>query len=166
MPRESSVLADICCDFCFSRDGMPFTRGVDDNKNEGTGGLLMKTQEASWRKIRPLLEEPSVVTYTSSAFPRRAWMSFHYSLMLQSLLWPLYWCILSGRISLSLSLLRILASPSATMAPIKNEIPPFRSLREKNTRSIPSLTILLAFHSNGDISKPLHLLAFFKIFFF
>lgn len=28
MPRELSVLllADICCDFCFSRDGTPFTR--------------------------------------------------------------------------------------------------------------------------------------------
>lgn len=53
MPRESGVLVDICCDFYFSRGNMPFYEEVDSNEqNEGTGGLLMKTQEASRRKTR------------------------------------------------------------------------------------------------------------------
>lgn len=62
MPGESSVLADICRDFCFPRDDTPFTRestatsGADGGRERTRGrryGLLMKTQEASRRKTRP-----------------------------------------------------------------------------------------------------------------
>lgn len=168
MPRESSILADICCDFCFSRDGTPFTRGstATGTRTRGRAGVLMKTQEASWRKIRPLPEEPSVVTYTylSTLSACKVWMSFHYSLMLQSLLRPLYWCILGGRISLNLSFAvansRIAVNDNGFDQERDSSIP--ITTWEKYVRS---LSISLAFHSNGYISESL-LLAFPSGFFF
>lgn len=98
MPGESSVLLDICRDFCFPKHDAPFTRESSTMTTTATGGkvergdrLLMKTQEASRRKTRlRRQEEPAVVAYTFLSSPLTKCMSFHYSLMLRPLLRPLY----------------------------------------------------------------------------
>lgn len=157
MPRESSILADICCDFCFSRGGTPFTRsltaaGNERNKDEGTGELLMKTQEASRRKTRPSLEELAVVAYAFSPSLLTKYVSFHYSLMPRPLLWPLYWCILGGWISLSLpfDVVNSLHRRRRQWLRSRNEISPFRSLYVR--KILPFSFGLLAFRPKATIS--------------
>lgn len=75
MPRESSVLADICCDFCFPGVGAPFTRRLTTTgtRTRVRVGLLMKAREASRRETSPPSEERVAVAcaFPYSLFPHK-----------------------------------------------------------------------------------------------
>lgn len=125
----------------------------------------MKTQEASWRKIRPPPEEPFVVTYTSPSFPPLTVdvFSFFNAVVFVVAVILMY----SRRSNQFESFVRCCEFSHRCQRQWLRSRTRFlhsdhyvRKIREVSF----SLSTSLAFHSNGGISESLHLSTAFNGF--